>query len=1016
MIDATVLGLFTGLTYGLLAVGLVLVYRSSRFLNFAHGSIGVFGAAVLGKLVSGWGVPYWAALPVALAVGGGVAAIIEAGVVRRLRGRPHVIGMIATLGLSQFVLILALLVNSEGLSGSRFPVPPGLPSFTIGRTPIGPAFVAMALLTPVLLGALALFLRRSRHGLAIRAAADAPDAAALNGIGPGRMATLAWGIAGAVAAFSAVLVTPTQGTQSIETLGPDLLLRGLAGAVAARMSSLPIAFAACLGVGVVEQIMLAEGAGRGAVELALALFILVALLSQPRLGRRDAEQALWPRQVLAKTGRTGWILALAGLLGAAGLAYLVSNEVASVLTSVAGFALVGLSVLIVTGIAGELSLGQFAFAGIGAAVSLHAAASSGNFFLAAVAGCAAAALSAALVGLPALRLRGLALAATTLAFALATSAWLLRQDFLLGDGLDAAKPQWSGYTLVLAKDYYLFALLMLAVGLFVTHNLRRGGLGRLLLAVRDNEDAARALTVGVPLRRLQAYAVAGALAGLGGVVIGHGQSLLTVNSFPASAGVDVVALSVVGGIGLLSGPLLGSALLIGVPGLVELGIPGQAALTVAWLLVVVLLPGGLAEPLTKLARSPQLFKSWSYRGRGRHAGSARGGPSVADAGPGRSAGGAVPTAAEAGAGGSARDFALLTPTHHPANQDIAGQLGDGAGGLPEVPWAGSAAGLGPKAYQVRSPSGREQARDGAGGGVSAYQSGVGEERTARPRGVARVEPARRLPARSAPLPVTGGVLLEARGVSRSFGGVRAVAGVDIRVAAGEVVGIIGPNGAGKTTLFEIIAGFTAPETGSIGFAGRDVTRLSPQRRARQGLVRSFQDARLFPTLTVGESVLVAQERLAPSGVLAGLLGAGGPERRKAARAAELLDLLGLADIADRPVGELSTGTRRLVELTCLLALEPALLLLDEPSSGVSQADGIALGALLRRVNTELGVALLIIEHDLPLLASLAGRIVAMEAGRVIADGTPDDVRRHPAVVASYLGTESAAVHRSGASV
>ncbi|MFC7759260.1 branched-chain amino acid ABC transporter permease [Catellatospora bangladeshensis] len=263
MIDPIVLGLFTGLTYGLLAVGLVLVYRSSRFLNFAHGSVGVFGAAVLGRLVDGAGVPYWLAFVPALLVAGGVSAAIEAGVVRRLRGRPAVTGMIVTLGLSQFVLVLALLVNSQGLSGLTFPKPPGMPSFTLGRTPVGPAFTAMALLSPLLLGALALFLRRSRFGLAVRAAADDADTARLDGIPAARMTTLAWAIAGAVAAFSAILVTPTQGAQSIDTLGPELLLRGLAGAVAARMASLPIAFAACLGVGVGEQLLLSMGAGRG---------------------------------------------------------------------------------------------------------------------------------------------------------------------------------------------------------------------------------------------------------------------------------------------------------------------------------------------------------------------------------------------------------------------------------------------------------------------------------------------------------------------------------------------------------------------------------------------------------------------------------------------------------------------------------------------------------------------------------------------------------------------------------
>ncbi|MET7399643.1 ATP-binding cassette domain-containing protein [Dactylosporangium sp. NPDC005572] len=908
VLDRVVLGLFTGLTYALLAVGLVLVYRSSRFVNFAHGSIGVFGAAVLGRLVTGQGLPYWLAFPAAMLVAAGVGAGIEAGVVRRLRHRPRVVGMIATLGLSQFILVVALLVNRQGVSGATFPRPPGLPSFTIGRTPVGPAFTAMLILTPVLLAALALFLKRTRYGLAIRAAADQPDAATLDGVPAARMATIAWAVAGGVAAFSAILVTPTQGAQSIDSLGPDLLLKGLAGAVIARLSSIPIAFAASLGIGVLEQFLLAHAGGTGLVQVVLGATILVALLRQPRLSRRDADERGWTRGGAAPlTGpwpvrHLGLLVAGAGFAVAAALAYVVDNETASALTTIAGFTLVGLSVLVVTGVAGELSLGQFAFAGIGGAVSVRVGGDTGNFFLGVVCGAAAAALAAALVGVPALRLRGLALAVTTLAFALATTSYLLRRDWLLGSGVPSPKPDWAGYTLDVAADYYLFALMMLGIGLWLTANLRRGGFGRLLTALRDNEEAARALTVPAPLRKLQAYAVAGALAGLGGAVIGHGQSQLTVNSFPASASIDVVALTVVGGIALLGGPLLGALAIVGIPAFAPLGIPGQAALTLGWLLVVILLPGGLGGLLVK-----------------------------------------------------ARDLLAARLPHRPAAPAVA---------------------AGP-------PPGRHST------------------------------PVVALPPRTTPAPAPGTPLLSVRGVAKSYGGVTAVAGVSLDVAAGEVVGIIGPNGAGKTTFFEILAGFVRPDGGTVGFAGRDVTRCSPERRARLGLVRSFQDARLFATMTVLETVMTAGERTAPSRLVVSALGAGLAERRKAARAAELIDLMGLSAVAHTQVGALSTGTRRMVELACLLALEPALLLLDEPSSGVSQADGVALGDLLLRIHRELGTTLLIIEHDLPLLSRLAGRLVAMDRGRVIADGAPDAVRAHPDVVRAYLGTDEAAVHRSG---
>ncbi|MGW0432071.1 ABC transporter permease subunit [Micromonospora sp. NPDC003197] len=933
--DRILLGLFTGLTYGLLAVGLVLVYRSSRFVNFAHGAVGVFGAAVLGRLVGDGVLPYWLALPVGMLAAAAISGAIELSVVRRLRHRPRVIGMIATLGLSQFVLVLALLVNSSGASGPAFPVPPGMPSFTVGNTPVGPAFTAMLLLTPVLLVGLAMFLKRSRFGLAIRAAADAPDAATVNGVTAARMATLAWAIAGAVAAFSAILMAPTQGTQSIESLGPALLVRGLAGAVIARFSSVPIAFAASLGIGVGEQILLSGQSSGGLVELALVAVILVALLAQPIRARRDTEDGGWGRigapplpaayQRVWLLRNLGQVVAGVGFAVATGLAFVISNETASVLIAIIGFTLVGLSIGLVTGVAGELSLGQFAFAGIGAAVSVQVSVHTGNLFLGILAGSVAAALAAVAVGIPALRLRGLALAVTTLAFALATSAFLLRQGWLLGDGAQVPKPRILGHTFELATDYYLLALVALLLGLWVTANLRTGAFGRILVALRDNADAARAFTVAVPVRVLQAYAVAGALAGLGGAVLGHGQTQLTVNTFPASASIDVVATVVVGGITLLGGPLLGAFLIVGVPGFLELDIIGQAALTLVWLVVVIALPAGLGGPVLWLrGRIATLI----VRGRGAP----------------------VPSAVDQ---------------------------------LPELPDSGTVT-----AAQSAAESAPETAS--SGGSIT-------------------------LPPRTVPLQpaVTGEPLLSVRGVARSYGGVRAVAGASLDVAPGEVVGIIGPNGAGKTTLFEIIAGFTRPDRGVVRFAGRSVTGLSPQRRAGLGLVRSFQDARLFATMTVLETVMVAGERTAPTSLVAAALGATGPDQAKRRRAEELVTLMGLAPLADRLVGELSTGTRRIVEITCLLALEPALLLLDEPSSGVSQADGVALGEVLRRVHDELGVTMVIIEHDLPLLARLAGRMVAMDGGRVIADGTPQEVRTHPDVVRSYLGTDHAAVNRSG---
>jgi len=233
------------------------------------------------------------------------------------------------------------------------------------------------------------------------------------------------------------------------------------------------------------------------------------------------------------------------------------------------------------------------------------------------------------------------------------------------------------------------------------------------------------------------------------------------------------------------------------------------------------------------------------------------------------------------------------------------------------------------------------------------------------------------------------------------------------VAKGETVGLIGPNGAGKTTLFEALGGFTRPDHGRVEFAGRDVTLLSPEARGDLGLIRSFQDAALFPTMTVLETVQLALERQLPSGLVASVVGFRGRDRRRAAMASELVGSMGLWPYRNKQVQELSTGTRRFTELACLVALEPTMLLLDEPSSGIAQRESEALGALLADLKAQLDLTLLVIEHDIPLVMGISDRVIAMESGQVIAVGTPEVVRHDPVVVEAYLGGKLEAIERSG---
>jgi ABC-type branched-subunit amino acid transport system ATPase component/predicted MFS family arabinose efflux permease len=250
-----------------------------------------------------------------------------------------------------------------------------------------------------------------------------------------------------------------------------------------------------------------------------------------------------------------------------------------------------------------------------------------------------------------------------------------------------------------------------------------------------------------------------------------------------------------------------------------------------------------------------------------------------------------------------------------------------------------------------------------------------------------------------------------------FGGVTAVDHVSLKVAEGEIVGFIGPNGAGKTTLFDVVSGFLRPDSGRVRFGEDDVTGWAADRRARAGMGRSFQDARIFPSMTVAENIAVALERHIqvrdPIAAALALPASTDSETEAAWEVHELIELVGLGAFRNKFVGELSTGTRRIVDLAMAIAHRPRLLLLDEPSSGIAQREAEALGPLLLRIQGELDCGLLLIEHDMPLVTLVAPRLVALELGAVIADGPPADVVNHPQVVASYLGTDETVIERSG---
>ena len=271
--------------------------------------------------------------------------------------------------------------------------------------------------------------------------------------------------------------------------------------------------------------------------------------------------------------------------------------------------------------------------------------------------------------------------------------------------------------------------------------------------------------------------------------------------------------------------------------------------------------------------------------------------------------------------------------------------------------------------------------------------------------------------RPAEPPINADPALELVAVTRRFGGINAVDQVSLSVAPGEIVGLIGQNGAGKTTILDLISGFQPLDGGRILLNGHDLSHLSAAQRARHGLGRTFQGGRLFSGLTVAETVAVSLDRSVavkdPINAALRLPAAHDSEVAVGRRVRQLLELFGLMDYRDSFTAELSTGTRRIVELACVVGHQPSVLLLDEPAGGVAQKEVEQLGALLGRIRSELGCAMLVIEHDMPLVAGLADRLVALETGAVIAEGAPTDVLADPRVIASYLGDDHLAVARSG---
>jgi ABC-type branched-subunit amino acid transport system ATPase component/ABC-type branched-subunit amino acid transport system permease subunit len=915
-----IIGLLSGLAYAVLAAGLVLIYRVSKVINLAHGEIGALGAALLAKMVLDWGWSYWLALPAVVVLGAAIGAAVELGVVRRLFRAPRLILLVATIGVAQ-VAFLARVLLPEIQNYAPYPSPLNREAEVGGIILGSPQFMMLAIVPAVIVG-LTLFLTRTPFGVAIRASADNPDRASLAGVPVKRVSTTVWAIAGALAVLTVVLLNPVSGAivgLPSASVGPGLLVRALAAALIGGLVSLPRAFLGGILIGVAEAVFAANAAPPGLFDLVLFLVILLLTLVRRPTIETSADSFSFSPQVpppprivrdLWWVKRMGLLIAGCCLVVAVALPYVFGSSASVYLfTRVLIFALIGLSVTVLAGWAGQLTLGQFGFVGIGALTATQLA-GHGVPFLAAVAyGAVGGGLAAFVVGLPALRVRGPFLAITTLAFAVACQSWVFTRP-IFGEGPVYLFPRREilGFIdLSSERTYYFFCLVILVlVGLAVSH-LRRTGVGRRFIAVRDNEPAAASFAVSPTIAKLSAFVFAGALAGLAGALYAAAmvQYSLTSATSPPVFGPDqstfIIAMVVIGGLGSVPGTIIGAVYLIGLPALLGESLSVSLATSgVGMLALLLFLPGGLMQ-VVQTARRAVL--EWT----------------------------------------AGRRKTLAPPDERAAITTLPRQT------------------------------------------VTTYDDNV--------------------------------LALEVRDATVSFSGRTVLRDAALEVRQGEVVGLIGSNGAGKSTLMNVVSGFVRPDAGSVLLHGMDVTHAPPHQRAALGIGRVFQDARMFGELTVRETVRVALETHQPTEFLPSFLALPPglrSEREKTAHADAYIDFMGLGRYAETYLANLSTGTRRIVEMCCLLAQGSGLLLLDEPTAGVAQKETEAFGPLIKSIQAELDATVVIIEHDMPLVMSISDRVYCYSAGELIAEGLPDDVRADPAVVAAYLGTDERAIARSGA--